>query len=340
MEKNKQRLILIDTTYSLFLYLLIFGFDERDFFVFSRAIPKNIRNKFNHMFFIGFRYYIDFSSPFLFIQSFIFKIAGYFFRFYGTMKLRLFLFLKFRNSEVEVYGQGELVYAFPMYEYEKSYSIEEGLGNYSDLKVPTKHNFIYEKIRNFCGYYIDDIYEGFGTHDNIKKVYLTRDKAPEIIKDKSVIVDVNKMWENKSSDEKKILLSIFNLNIFEDECDTKEVLLLTQPLSEAKYMSLDEEIEIYQYFIDKYGAENIIIKIHPAEKKEYSKIFPDVEVLYSKVPIELLKFCNFKFDKIATVCSSGALNLCDDYEIDIYDKKTSSDSINYGIEVLNNKIKE
>ena len=325
--ENKVRICVVDTVYSLFLYLLKFGYDSSDIFILSSGVPKEVRNNLNHIYFPDIKLLHDKSS---FLKWSYTNLINAFKQVYGILKLRLILFFKTRGKKVEVYGQGHLTFSYPLYEFENSYIIEDGLGNYLDLKQPTKINPILNKLANFFGIYVFNLREGFGTHENIKKVYLTKNNVPSEIKDKVEVMDMDNLWELKSESEKKGILDIFNLNV--NELGSDLVLLLTEPFSEHNLLPFEEEIKIYKEFIDKYP--NIIIKTHPREKKDYSSLFPNIIIIDVPFPVELLKYVGIKIEKIVTICSTAALNLKNDVEIEIYDKKTSSEHINNAIDVL------
>ena len=332
MENNKVRICVVDTVYTLFLYLLNFEYNPNDIFIFSNGVPKKVRNNIKHIYFPDIKLVHSKDSLFKWIYKNLFNAIK---QVYGILKLRILLFFKTRGKEVDVYGQGHLTFSYPLYEFENSYIIEDGLGNYLDLKQPTKINPLLNKIANFFGIYVFNLREGFGTHDNIKKVYLTKNNIPLEIKDKVEVMDMDNLWDLKSNSEKEQILNLFNLDNL-DKFGDNLVLLLTEPFSEHDLLPFDEEISIYKMFIDKYP--NIIIKSHPREKKDYSKLFPGVEIINVPFPVELLKYMGIKIDKIVTICSTAALNFADDCEIEIYDKKTSSEQINNAINVLNENL--
>ena len=142
------------------------------------------------------------------------------------------------------------------------------------------------------------------------------------------IKDISYLFWKCSSLKYLNLFNLNNINKFGDNL----ILLLTEPFSEYDLLPFDEEMDIYKRIIDKYP--NIIIKSHPREKKDYSKLFPDIKIIDVPFPVELLKYIGIKIDMIITVCSTAALNLKNDAEIVIYDKKTSSEHINNAIDVL------
>ena len=332
MENNKVRICVVDTVYTLFLYLLNFGYNPNDIFIFSDGVPKKVRNNIKHIYFPDIKLVHSKDSLFKWFYK---NLGNAIKQVYGVLKLRIILFFKTRGKEVDVYGQGHLTFSYPLYEYSNSYIVEDGLGNYLDLKQPTKINPILNKIANFFGIYVFNLREGFGTHENIKKVYLTKNNVPLEIKDKVEVMDMDNLWDSKSNEEKKEILKIFNLENI-DEFGDNLVLLLTEPFSEHYLLPFDEEIDIYKMFISKYP--NIIIKPHPREKKNYSKLFPGVKIINVPFPVELLKYVGIKIDKIVTICSTAALNFADGCKIEIYDKKTSSEHINNAIKVLNKNL--
>jgi len=327
------RIGVFDTVYSLFLYFLKFGYDSNDILILSSGVPKDVRKNIPHIYFPEIKLVHNKKSLFKWCYKNLFNAIK---QVYGILKLRLILFFKTNGKKVSVYGQGHLTFSYPLYEYDDTNIIEDGLGNYVNLKKPTKINSFLNKFANFFGIYVFKMNEGFGTHENIKKVYLTKNQIPLEIKNKAQIIHMDELWNMKSSQEKDMILKIFNLEKITQYFNQNLVLLLTEPLSEQDLLPFEEEIAIYEECIKKFP--NIIIKTHPREEKNYSKIFPTVKVLNSPFPVELLKYVGVNIDKIVTVCSTAALNFQNDAEIIIYDKKTSSEYINNLIKILNEKI--
>lgn len=340
MSKKIKRICSTETVYPLFLYFLICGYNEEDIFIFSEGFPKSIRNNLNHICFPKIQFYSGYKfAPLNSIDGIIKNIKGYFKYLFGILKLRFLLFIKTFNYEVEIYGHAQTPFSFPFYEFEKSYLLEDGLGNYYDLKETPKKNFILEKVLHFLGVYIYSAKEGYGTHKNIKKVYLTKDMAPDIVKNKVEIVDLKKMWNEKSNEEKNKILNVFNLkNDFFNDKKINKTILLTEPFSEDGHLTFEEELNIYKNIIKKYKSEEILIKTHPREIKDYRKIFPNIEVIDTPFPVELLSIIGLKIDKIVTICSSAVLNF-NDCQIEFYDGEISSKDIIKATEFLKNKLK-
>lgn len=167
MSKKTIRICVFDTVYSIFLYLMKFGYNEDDYFIVSTGIPEETRNKLNHYFFPKpeFHYSTKKDEFVKFDKKTTVPNLTHIFR---LLKLKTVLFFKTFNKNVEVYGQGHLKFSFPLYKWEKNGIIEDGLGNYLNLKEPYK--FKHPRVAHFFGFYFKFFKEGFGTHENIKKV--------------------------------------------------------------------------------------------------------------------------------------------------------------------------
>ena len=327
-----RRICVVDTPYTLFLYFLICGYDENDIIVVSAGIPESIRKNFNHIYFPKFTYY-----PLNMANIKLKKVS--YSRIYQILKLRSKLFFKTLNCAVEVYGHGHLGFSFPLYEHDESYILEDGVGNYINNDVPSSYDDSFsQKALHFLGNTYTNYYESFGTHRNIKRVYLTKNDVPKVLEDKAVVIDFKKSWNAKSESEKRKILEIFNIDKVIEELDDNLTLLITQCLNEDNLMPLDEEIEIYDYLIKNHGNDDIVIKTHPREVKDYNKIFPEIKVIREQFPLEILKCVDININEIITVSSTAALNFVGECRITQYDKETSSERVNRSIEILKDEI--
>lgn len=118
-------------------------------------------------------------------------------------------------------------------------------------------------------------------------------------------------WEQLSLEEQEEILKIFNLknsDLIKWQKLKNKVLLITQPLSEDGIITEKEKIEMYKEIIEKNKLENIMIKPHPREKTNYKKIFPDVELIEGKFPLEILMLLGINFKEVITIFSTAALN--------------------------------
>lgn len=329
MTKEKRNICLVNTTYSLFLYFLINGYNEEDIFIFTFLMPKDISKNIKHIQ-LPYVAFVDGAkmAPINSIKGIIENILGYCRYFYGYLKLRILLFLKTFNKEVAVYGHAQTPFSYIFYENENSNIIEDGLMNYNHPITEThKINPIVDKILHILGIYFLNASECLGSHKNIKHVYLTQKNNHPLIKDKVKIIDIKKCWNQLSETQKIEILNIFNINTNFNNINGKTVLILTQGLSDAQIMSLEEELGIYQYIIKKFKDYTPIIKPHPRDKKNYHELFEGIEILDKSFPIELLNLIGFKPDVVSSVVSTALLNF-NESEIYVYDGELKDKQLN------------
>jgi len=148
----------------------------------------------------------------------------------------------------------------------------------------------------------------FGRSAQIKNVQVRfPERLPRYLKKKSSFFDINMMVNHISKEEQKSLLSAFGVpvdSVITD--DRKNVLLITQPLSEDTIISEDEKIKLYKSVIAPYmNGYNIYIKPHPRETTDYSLLIDKRYILPSHFPVELFVFLSFNFDVAITLFSTA-----------------------------------
>ena len=335
---KKRRVCLTKSSYNLFLYYLINGFNDDDIIICTHLVPKKVKNNIKHID-LPFVTFIDGPkmAPTNTIKGIFENIIGYCRYFYGYLKLRIILFIKCFNKDVEVWGQPHTPFAYIFYTYENANIIEHGLTNYQLEPIEThKINPFLDLILHICGIYFLDIRETLGTHKNIKKIYLTRPSPFESVKDKVVLFNIPQLWNEKSPDEKEKILKIFNVDpdIIKN-IDESYKLLLTQPFSENELLPYEEEISIYYNLVG--NTEKLIVKPHPNEKKDHSTIFPSAIIINKEFPIELMELIGINVKDIYSINSTSLLNF-KNANIHIYEGKTSSESVNDSITQLSDML--
>ena len=339
---SRKRICYVTTSYALFLYLIKFGYNTEDIFIFTGSFPKDISKNLDHTTLP----LINFADGPLFapldsIKGVGKNIVGYGKYFYGYLKLKTLLFRKTFRKEVSVYGHAHHTFSYMFYVNEDSYIIEDGVENYvKEIKETHKINPIIDGFLHLCGVYFLSQNEGFGTHKNIKKIYLTKEHNNQLIKDKVEVIDIANCWNSKTKKEKEDILKIFNIN-YDDVLKLEEdsVLLLTEPFYEENYLTYEEEIKIYKDIINHFPDRKIIIKPHPMDYKDYSKIFPDIPILEKSFPIELLNLIGYEPKTVASIICTALLNFKNS-EIYVYDGELNSEYLNESRDVLNKMLKE
>lgn len=328
MAKNKKNICLVTTVYSFFLYLLINGYNENDIYIFTAWFPKEVSDNVKHIKMppVVFR-----GKKFAKLNSIsgIYKnIIGFSRYFYGYFKLRILLFIKTFNCDVEVYGHAQTAFSYIFFE-NTSNIIEDGMENYTAKICEThKINPIIDTLLHICGIYFLNICECYGTHKNVKNVYLTNNLDNPLINDKLQVIDIKQLWNNLNDADQKKFLEIFNVNIDGIDFNKKTALLLTEPLSEGYLTSIteEEEIRIYNEMIDKFKDYQVIIKPHPRDTKDFKKIFPNVKVIDRSFPVEMLTMININPTVVCSIVSTALYNF-EKSQIYVYDGKLTDEYI-------------
>ena len=292
--------------YQILIYFLITKEKER-YFLFDDHFNKNFIEK------IKKRYLIQ-NIKIYRTKSNVLKNFYYFLK-------RNFNFLKIRK-ELKMFEPFEIIgneHEINFLLRNNDFSlIEDGLGTYKYIKEDNKEKYLLLKKLFFKVFMFEmPIINVFD--ENVKKIYLTGlAPIPEEIKDKVEIINLKKLWNKKTEEEKEEILDIFGFNnsIIERLKNKKEV-LYTQPLSEDAVITEEEKIEIYTKVIKNYKKETLVIKQHPREKTDYKKIFPDIEILNQSFPAELFNLLGIKFEKAITLFSTAALSN-KNIEVDFY----------------------
>ena len=321
MVKKHKNICLVTTVYSFFLYLLIKGYNEDDIYIFTAWFPKEVSKNVKHIqmppvIFRG-KKFAELNS----ISGIYKNIIGFFKYFYGYFKLRILLFIKTFNCDVEVYGHAQTPFSYIFFENENSNIIEDGVSNYS-AEITETHNInpIIDTLLHICGIYFLTVGECYGSHKNIKNVYLTHERNHPLIKDKVKIINIKEFWNNLSNKNQDKILEIFNVNIEGIDFNKKTALLLTEPLSESGVISIEEEdeINIYNEIIDKFDDYQIIIKPHPRDTKNFEKIFPNMKIIDKHFPVEILTLININPTVVCSVVSAALYNF-EKSKIYVYD---------------------
>ena len=307
MVKKNINICLVTTTYSFLLYLLLNEYNEDDIFIFGPYFPREISKNIKHHTYpdIVFRYGIK-MAKLNSIHGIYENIRGYILYFYTYIKLRIIIFIRTFNKNVKVYGHAQTVFSFMFFENENSNIIEDGVENYVvDICETHKINKILDTLLHICGIYYLKMCETYGSHKNIKNIYLTSEHNHPLIKDKVRVIDFKHLWKTLAPKRKEEIFEIFNVpqNI---DFESETALILTQPLFEAGLTTFEEEINMYKEMIHKFKNYQIIIKPHPHDKKDYNKLLPNTEIIESYFPIELLTLIGINPTVVCSIASAAA----------------------------------
>lgn len=288
---NKKNVVIVGTIYSFFISLLLLKKDKT-FYIFCNKMNKNIFDNLKAK-----KYY----SKVYFEKR---NLLGIILYYYNYLKIQVILF---KLKKCNFYINDYLIETCFI---KNSFLLEDGTSNYLE-EQPLKKTLIRLLKLDFRK-------KIFGYSNRIKKIFLTgMAPIPEKIKDKVILINLKELWNKKTYFEQQEILEIFNINVKKlNEYSEKEIFLFTQPLSEDKVISENEKIEIYKKILKKYDTKKIIIKPHPREITNYNKYFPNILILDSVIPFEILKILGINPKKGVTLFSSAVF--CLNSDIDFY----------------------
>lgn len=93
--------------------------------------------------------------------------------------------------------------------------------------------------------------------------------------------------------------------------DRSAALLLTQHFANLNTLSFEDQVLIYQMFVDYFlPGRNLAIKPHPDDLMYYHQLFPEAQVIREKFPSEFMPFLfDNQPDCVATISSTAIYNL-------------------------------
>ena len=296
------KIVLENSVYSFFLYLLIDNNWEQSIFILDEPLYDKIYKKMGK---IKIYKYRDLSYKKHLILFYIEKFKLFFY----LLKMRIL-----GNSNYCLYGEDMMMPYF--YKKRKIYLIEDGTWSY---KIREEEKTFLKRLKRVIR--LENPFYNFSGEDkSIEKIYLTGlGKIPASIKEKVEIVGLKKLWNEKTIEERNKILNFFDINLEKlKRIKSKKYLLLTQPLSEDGTLSEKEKIEIYSEILSNYDLKDVVIKVHPREKLNYRNIFPEVEILDEYFPVELFKIFNIEPKKVITIFSSAVFGIAKRENIDFY----------------------
>lgn len=217
---------------------------------------------------------------------------------------------KIKLEETIVYGADHLSHSLLFLKKCSFFLIEDGTENY--------HQKSYKRSWKNKLFSIPK----FGMYKNVKRIYLTkRENIPDCIKSKVEYISIKDLWFKKTEEEKLEILYLLGIDMKKIQLLIGEpFILFTQPLSEDYILTENEKIELYKSIIDKYDASKLVIKPHPREKTDYSRIFPNVKVFDETYPSEVLDILEVKFSRVITLFSTAAFSYPKE-KVDFYGTK-------------------
>ncbi len=302
----KKNIYIIDTQYHLLISIAKTLLDNRvgkDSVIIMR---KNISSKIVYNVQFLFKDCMIYSNRFkILLNVFLTKIQQNKIPFLSQIiKKRNFLF-NFIAYDSEIYIYDDNSYFGCWLNNAKIYynHIEDGLDNFKLFKYKNKRIKIYDFIYRLLGI----SWDYWGTSKFIKSIEVNENRNLRLSHNNIIVQNREQMFKKLTPEQIDIIARIFNYKPLKNIVSGDKTLLLTQPLSEDSLVSHETKIHIYKHLVDKYAIGKLYIKIHPREKEDYTKLFPDAIILGNQdIPFEVYQLKEkFHFKKAITVFSTA-----------------------------------
>ena len=309
MRKYKNTCI-VGNIYGLFVYLLLCPDKEieKTKFLIDTVINKSaIKREPKHT------DWIDYTLP---IQAGKFTSRDVW-KFMIKMRLK-YWYIRFTN----IFAQDNIPCVSPIVGYNKYNEIEDAPYLFSLYKDDFRLNSI-ELPRTLSGLKQRLKYGPiYGNHLGRNKQCTNRyvsllkpeDANSEILKGKKISeIKLEELWNVASEIKKSYILETFGIDKNElAQLQSAKTIILTQPFIDDAGLSLEEQIEIYQPYVEKYAHEGVIIKPHPREKIDYAAIFPNAIVMEGGIPMQIYNVLGANFKRAITICSTAVSSMMKD----------------------------
>ena len=325
MSKNKSRVCLCCTSYSLFEYLVYSSYDEimDTIFVFEGWMFPLFENKFNNSYYL--------RHPYGRLNN---KYLSWLWWWY----IKYFKIPSFRNKKLfaldHLPHQSILIgkHNYTLLE-DAPYVITrhlQGEGVYSRKQEGKRENSPFSKLAKLL--YGPVFFNRFGKSSICKELLLSTDEYYDFFDSKNVIrVDYNNKFSSFPPKKQQLFLDVYGMK----DSDlilykSRDIVLFTDPLF-PDFIDKNEHIDIYKKIIARYPKDQILIKPHPRDNINYEELFPGVLTAKATIPSQFLNLLGLKLNKCVTIISSAIFQInCK--EIDLYNIQN--------FPVLNEKIKD
>lgn len=133
---------------------------------------------------------------------------------------------------------------------------------------------------------------------------------------KYTLLDYKRAYQTASPQKQQFIRNVFSIS--DDilhQLSSSEVIIFTQPFTTDCGLSEEEQVRLYAPYIEKYIDQGLIIKPHPRDNVDYCKYYPQVHVINTKAPMQLLEAFEMNIKVAITVCSTAVSCLVGKAEI-------------------------
>ncbi len=148
---------------------------------------------------------------------------------------------------------------------------------------------------------------GHGNNPQCQRFFLTEENVSPVLKNKEIhIQSLQCLWDNASNDKKNFVATTFNVAQSDvDGISGRDIMFMTQALITDAILSETEYLHLLNRLFSRYDQSKLLIKLHPRDRFDYRRYFPDVAVYDKPVNIQLLVLMGTSVSKAVTICSSS-----------------------------------
>lgn len=156
------------------------------------------------------------------------------------------------------------------------------------------------------------------TAENVKRILCNVSAQSSSFQTSEKVIDFNVTEELSKLPEDKCekIVSFFLTEKNKITIDKDTIILLTQHFANLKVLSFEQQVLIYQMFVDYFiGDKHLTIKPHPDDLMYYSQLFPNAKIIREKFPAEFMPII-FEHQPrgIATISSTAIYNLRESFQ--------------------------
>lgn len=293
-----KNICVVDTPYALLQYLLMQPMEEieRTKFITSSILSQNITNK----------------LPNNCLRYYGFDIRNNWRKLLNIRIRRIYEYPSIAWSKV--YAQDHLRISAQVIGRHQYTLIADGpdyLNNYLLRSSPVfeeiKAVSIKDYIKNFLAFSGTIFNHEYGYNNQCVNRWVVSANDAQLLAHNNIrhtYVDMEKLWKHASIAQREFIADIFELSPdIVNKGKNADVIILTQPLREDCGLTDEEYLEIYSSEITNNS--NVVIKPHPRDNFDFENYFPNVPIIRTDAPMQLLNYMGIKPKVAVTVCSTS-----------------------------------
>lgn len=163
-----------------------------------------------------------------------------------------------------------------------------------------------------------------GTNDQCTDLIVTSMDIAEKLKGKIIhYFDIFEAWNLATAEKRKFILEVFGVSDYLiKQIESRDIVFFSSAFCDNGTLTKDEYRDLYKRLLSKYDTKKVIIKPHPRDYcQDYKTDFPNVMVLPSFIPSQLLDIVGLHFKKAITFDSSAVFSMSYPIGIDWYGRR-------------------